>query len=111
VTTDTDRNYKVEFQRVGASVDDGYNTVPGEWATYCIEWADVRFSKGSERRQAAQEQAAAPATFVVPSNEKTRAISTTDRISFDGGYWDIVSNIASRQFNENREIEAVRAAD
>ena len=110
MTTDSDRNYKVVFERTGAPVDDGYNEVPGAWVTYCTEWADVRFSKGSERREAAQENASAPATFIVPSNEKTRSISVKDRITYDGGYWDIVSNIASRQFNENREIEAIRAA-
>jgi head-tail adaptor len=102
------RNYKVEFQRAGAPVDDGYNTVPGDWETYCTEWADVRFSKGSERREAAQEGASAAATFLVLSNEKTRAVSVTDRIVFDGSDWDVISNIPSRERNAGREIEAVR---
>lgn len=110
MTTDSERNYLVTFERTGTPTDDGYNTVPGAWDTYCTEWADVRFSKGSERREAAQENASAPATFIVLSNDKTRTISVTDRISYDGGYWDIISNISSRQFNEHREIEAVRAA-
>jgi head-tail adaptor len=102
------RKWRVAFQRLGPPVDDGYTTSPGEWADYAPEYAEVRFSKGSERREAAQEGASAAATFIVLSNEKTRSISVTDRISFDGGLWDIVSNIPSREFNASREIEATR---
>lgn len=104
------RPYRIVFQRAGAPVDDGMTTVPGAFADFATEMADVRFSKGSERREAAQEGASAPATFIVLSNVKTRSISVTDRIVFDGANWDIVSNIPSREFNAGREIEATRVA-
>jgi head-tail adaptor len=97
------------IQRMGAAGDDGHNTTPGTFADYAAEYADVRFSKGSERREAAQEGAGAAATFIVLSNERTRDVSVTDRIVFDGAIWDITSSIPSREFNAYREIEATRS--
>ncbi len=92
------------------STSDGYGDEIDTWSSYCSEWAAVRFSAGNERRAAAQEAASAAATFIVLSNSLTRQISVADRIQFDGGIWDITSNIPSRQFNAEREIEARRAS-
>lgn len=103
-----ERNYRITFQRKTVVED----TMGGDietWTDFATAYAGVLFNKGSERRATAQEGAAAAATFVVPANTKTRTIGVTDRISFDGSYWDIVSAIPSRQFNTEREIEAIRA--
>ena len=64
-------------------------------------WVDVRTESasyapgsGAERRISAQEQASHPATFVFHSSTLTKAITPqTHRLSFDGGTWDISSNV------------------
>lgn len=103
------RPHLIIIERAGAPVDDGYNTVPGGWAEFAREYAAVTFGRGTERRAAAQEQASAAATFHVLSNPKTRDVSVTDRIVFDGGAWDVIGNIPSKKFNEGRDLDAIRA--
>lgn len=104
------RDRKVTFQRAGAPTDDGYTVRPGEWEEYCVEWASVSFGTGQERREAAQKSASLPATFGVLANSKTRELSTTDRISFDGSFWDIISVVPSRQLNVGIDVTAIRSA-
>lgn len=101
------RNRLITVERRTVTEDD-YGGEIETWGIAFQEWADVRFSKGTERRQAAQEGSQAAATFIVLDNDRTRTISVTDRIRFDGAEWDIVSAIPSRVFNAEREIEAVR---
>jgi len=103
------RNRKVVFQRLGADVDDGTATVPGSFADYCVEWAEVTFGTGQERRAAAQEQASVAATFKVLRNSKTAALTVTDRISFDGSFWNIVSVVPSKEFNAGMDVTAIRS--
>lgn len=103
------RPHKIEIQRAGPPVDDGYTTTPGDWALWCQEYAAVYFGTGTEQRQAAQEQAAQAASFEVLSNAKTRAVSVGDRVVFDGGTWDITAH-NDLGLNEGVRITAVRAA-
>jgi head-tail adaptor len=53
------------------------------------EWVAVYYGKGDERRQAAMEQGAQPATFEMLSNATTRALTLKDRITLDGAAWNI----------------------
>ncbi|AHE52632.1 phage head closure protein [Sphingomonas sanxanigenens] len=101
------RNRRIRFERAEVT-QDAFGGEVRTWVKLCDAWAHVIFAKGAERREAAQERAAAAATFIVLHNPRTRDISVTDRIIFDGASWDIVSNIPSRDFNAEREIEAVR---
>lgn len=92
-----------------ASTDqNGYGEEIETWGEVGKEWASVVYGRGSERRQAAMEQASQPATFYVDDNALTRSITTADRIALDGT-WDIESNVPSANRVE-REITAVRAA-
>lgn len=77
------------------------------WASVGQEWAAVFWGRGDERRQAAMEQGAQPATFQVPDNDVTRAVVVKDRISFNGA-WDIVGIAMPRR--GEIEFSAVRAA-
>lgn len=79
------------------------------WAAIGQEWANISYGKGSERRQAAMEQASQPATFYVDDNTRTAGLTAKDRISFNGVNWDIEGNVPSGDRME-REITAVRAA-
>jgi head-tail adaptor len=71
------------------------------------EWARIHWGRGDERRTAAMEQAAQPATFVLWDNALTRSVGVADRIVFDGD-WDIVG-IATPNRGEI-EFSAVRAS-
>lgn len=101
--------YRVMFRRYTATEDAAGHEIK-TWADYAGAYADVVFSKGSERRDAAQEGASLPATFIVRRNDKTAALKVTDRIAFDGVEWDIVSIVPSREFRAGYDIDAVRVA-
>ena len=104
------RNKRVVFQRNTPTIDDQGGEVDS-WADIGAERAQVLFGTGQERREAAQEQASTTASFRVLHNSLTSGLTTRDRISFDGAYWDITSNVPfGRGLNENREITAVRAS-
>lgn len=104
----TDRPHLITIQRAGPDIDDGYTTIPGEYAEWCKAWAAIYYGTGSEQRQAAQESAHQAASFEVLANSKTRAVSVTDRIVFDGE-WDIISVIPIDR-NSGIRITAVRKA-
>lgn len=105
----TDRPHLITIERAGPDIDDGYTTVPGAWEEWCREWAAIYYGTGTEQRQAAQESASQAASFEVPANSKTRAVSVTDRIVWDGGEWDITANIEIDR-GAGRRITAVRKA-
>lgn len=86
---DRARDTLVEFQRFTATQDD-YGEDVRTWAKIGDEWADVFYGRGDEKREAAREQGAQAANFVVPSNSVTRGVGIADRIVLDGDNWDIV---------------------
>lgn len=111
------RPHKIAIQRPGTPEDDGYTTIPGAWATWCMEYAAIYYGTGTEQRQAAQEQAAQAATFEVLSNSKTRAVSVGDRVCYpvtdanpdNWPAWDITAH-NDLGYNDGVRISAVRAA-
>lgn len=68
-------------------------------------WAQVFWGRGSERRQAAQEQASVTATFRVRADSLTKAVTETDRLMFEGAAWDITSNVPFER--DGRDVTAV----
>lgn len=103
------RKRKIVVQRPTIADNDFGEPVP-TWAQYAAPFAEVLFGGGQERRDAAQETGNLAATFRVLQTATTEAITTSDRIVFDGANWDIQSNVPSRAMNRRREITAVRAA-
>lgn len=96
------------------AVDDGYTSDgPPKWREHGWTWAVVMFGKGDERREAAREGAVLPATFKMPRNAETAAITAAFRIRYpvnpldpDGApIWDIVS-VAPYGLNEAMEVVA-----
>jgi len=104
-----ERSNFVTFERAVVTKDALGGAVK-TWSTHCEEWAAISYGTGAERREASQEVAAQPGTFTVLGNEKTIALSVTDRINFDG-LWDIASNVPSRALPGGRDITAVRRAN
>lgn len=108
MTTAGKRNRRVLIERYTATTDD-YGAEVQTFAAYADTFAEVLFGTGQERREAAQEVGAQPATFIVLSNPKTAAVTVRDRIVFDGANWDITSNVPVG-LNRERHITAVRSA-
>lgn len=84
-----------------------YNEQVETWGEYCRAYAAVFYGNGTEQREAAQTQASQVASFEVLANSKTRTISVTDRISFNG-LWDIRS--VAPMGRDGIKLTAVRAA-
>lgn len=111
------RKWKIIVQRSGAPVDDGYTTLPGAWGTWTTQRAAIFYGTGKEQREAAQESGSQAASFEVPSNSKTRAISVTDRLCYpvsdaDPANWPVwdITAVNDLGFNEGVRITATRAA-
>lgn len=84
------RESLVTFQR-GTPTTDNYGGETIVWATHTTAYAYVRYGTGQERREAAQEGAAQAATFECDWNATLAGVLLTDRISWDGDFWDITS--------------------
>lgn len=91
-----------------ASVQDEYGEEIAAWSSLGNAWAAINWGRGDERRQVAMERGSQSATFTVYDNSMTRTLTIRDRIAMDGLYWDIESNVPSRD-GFDRDITAVRA--
>jgi head-tail adaptor len=102
------RKWRVQVQRATVTRN-GFNEEVETWAKLCDAYAEIKFGTGAERREAAQERATAPATFIVPDTPLTRTLTPRDRIS-SNGIWEITSAVPGG-FNDRIEVTAVRKAD
>lgn len=102
------RDQRVTLQRYTTSTD-SYGEEIATWGDIGSEWAAIYYGRGSERRQAAMEQGAQPATFQFLSNPLTRSLTIRDRIDH-GGTWDIVGVSPDTPDRGLLEVTAVRAA-
>lgn len=100
------RDTRIAFER-GVPVEDDHGEEVPAWAEIGERWAAVLWGRGEERREAAREGGAQPATFVVLADSLTRTVLVTDRITGAGGTWNI-RGIAPRAGAEI-EFSAVRA--
>jgi len=98
---------KIVVERATVVTDD-YGGEIETWGPLCAPWAAITYGTADERRSAAQESATLTATFRVRADAITSGISTRDRIAFDGGLWDIASNVP--YLREARDITATRDA-
>lgn len=89
-------------------VSDDYGGEIETWAEICRPWAQIAYGTGSERRVAAQESAAQSASFRIRANPITTGIRPTDRISFNGAFWDIVGNVPFGR--DRRDLTATAVA-
>lgn len=88
---------------------DGYGDEVEIWRDHFTEYAGVYYGSGNEQRAAAQTQGEQTASFEVPSNSRTRAITIADyRIKFGGGFWNIR---AVSEIGQNKEIKLTAIRD
>ena len=85
------RRQRITFQRGAATRGSLGAKGPPSWSSVGTAKAKVLFGTGSERQKAGVEAAGQAATFRVLSNAVTRAVLVTDRISFNGLFWDITA--------------------
>lgn len=103
------RDQLVSLDRSTTTTDEYNEEVPA-WAEFAQEWAAIYYGRGDERRQAAMEQGSQAATFNVLSNERTRSLVLTDRLTVGGVVWDIRSLAPDTPKRGEIEIDAVRNA-
>ena len=87
-----DRDTLISFLRDGATIDDGYTTLPGDDTVVGVVKARVFYGAGSEQRQmASQEGAVQAVTFQVPASTLTRSVKVDDQIreELNRFVWDI----------------------
>lgn len=104
------RPHLVTIQRQGSPSDDGYNSIPGAWATHATAWARVRYGTGAERREAAQENATQAATFEFDWTPTLAAVRPTDRLICFDTAWDVASAVTVGG-NDEVHITAVANLD
>lgn len=100
------RDTLITLQRATTTAD-AYNEPQMSWADIGTEWAAVNYGRGDERREAAMLQGAQPATFTVLDNANTAGLVLKDRITFEGGFWNVTANAPGKRRGE-REITAVK---
>lgn len=103
------RDQLVTLERATSS-QDSYGEEQATWATIGQEWAAVYYGRGNERRQAAMEHGAQPATFAMLSNPITLGLQVTDRIQHAGAAWDIEGIALDTPSRGHLEITATRSA-
>ena len=102
------RDSLVTFQRGTPTGDDYTPEGTLSFSTLTTAWARVRYGTGQERREAAQERASQAATFECEWSATLAGVLVTDRISFDGDTWDIISK--SPLGHKEIHFAAVRSA-
>ena len=77
------------------------------WSDAQTLWASVSNGTGQERRQAAQDQSARVATFIVRDSTFTAALTpTAHRVQYSGLTWDIESVVPSSKRGDHISITA-----
>ena len=85
---------RVIILQLATSSENDFGEPVEVWVTVQTVSAKYEPGSGAERRISAQEQASHPATFIMHSSVLTRSITPgTHRFKFDGGNWDIESNV------------------
>lgn len=85
-----DLNQRVTFQRA-VSGDDGYGNTVSSWSDVLTVWADVRETTGKERVDAGRVEESRTATVRIRRSFDSLGISAADRMSYNGGVWNIRS--------------------
>ncbi len=102
------RTDRIQFALAATAENDFGEDVEGADAAIGAAYAEVNYGTGAERRAAGHEGASVQATFRVPATAMTRGVTTEHVILFDGGRWDVTSNVPWQR--RERDITATRRA-
>lgn len=82
---------RITIQRPGPPTDDGYGTLPGALADHYTCFAHWRPARGYEVFENAGIEAYSAGTFTIRLNPTAAGIRTTDKVSYGGLIWNIIS--------------------
>lgn len=82
---------RITLQRKGAETDDGFNTVPGDWADLASVWARFIPLTGTERAAASQTQAFGQANWEIRDDSQWADLNAKDRLVENGRAYDIIN--------------------
>lgn len=104
-----DLDRRIIIERSVETGRNGLNEPTTRWATYVEVWAQRKDASDGERLAAGEVGASLMSRFVVRWSSRTATVTSGDRISHDGGIWNIKgikeTPDGRRRF---REITAVR---
>ena len=100
---------RVVIERATYSPNAFNEPVPA-WSTYATLWAGRKDVSDGEKMAAGQVGAFLQSRFVVRFSTTTKAIRPTDRLVYDGGYWNI-TGIKETADGRNRFLEITCARD
>lgn len=102
------RDTRVVFEAATVSTD-AHGEDSEAWAEFAVEWAQVFWGRGDERRAAAVERGSQAATLQVLANDRTRALTVRHRVTFGGSTWDIVGLSPDMPKRGLMEITVIRS--
>lgn len=82
---------RITIRRPGSPTDDGYNTLPGALADYYTCFAQWKPGRGNEIFENKGLEAYSAGTFIIRRNPTSAAIRSTDKVSYSGLSWNIIS--------------------
>lgn len=104
------RDKLVIIQRA-TTAKDAYGEPIASWAEIGRAKAQMIFGRGDERRAAAMEEGAQPATFLLLATGLTRSLRLTDRLIAQGTVWDVRSVVVDTPMRGTVEVVAVANRD
>lgn len=100
---------RIVFERA-TKVANALNEPVETWATYATVWASRKDISDGEKLAGGQVGASLSSRFVIRSNATTKAITPSDRVSYDGATWSIFG-IKETAEGRNRFLELTCAKD
>lgn len=95
-----------------SKVKDEFNEDVETWVNLTTVWANRKDVSDGERLSASQVNSSLMSRFTIRSSVKSKTITPNDRISYDGGVWDIHG---AKETGHGRkrfiEITAMRQSD
>lgn len=82
---------RVTLQRQGAETDDGYQTVPGDWADLADVWAQFLPQTGAERAAAGEVAAYGKARYRFRRDSSWADLNAKDRLIDGSQTFEIVN--------------------
>lgn len=86
-----ERDRLITVERNGGTTESAFGEITASWATYSTFYAKIVYGTGAERRATANEGAEQTATFYLEEGATANAITTEDRINYNGDIWDILN--------------------
>lgn len=108
-----DLDRKIVFERLSEGALDGFGEPAETWATYLTAKAKREDVKDGEKTASGQPQGSLMCRFTIRSNTKSRALTTSDRLLYEGAHWQVhgVKELSAARRRGYIEVTASRGND